>query len=138
MRLDSTDRFPYAATIGAIKGDDHLVEEMGKEVARQCKRIGVHINYAPVVDVNNNPNNPVINFRSFGSDKHQVTAKGLAYMKGMQSQRLFCTAKHFPGHGDTDADSHHALPLINHDKNDFLISNYIPSGSLSIMDCPAS
>lgn len=116
MRLDSTDRFPYAATIGAIKGDDHLVEEMGKEVARQCKRIGVHINYAPVVDVNNNPNNPVINFRSFGSDKYQVTAKGLAYMKGMQSQRLFCTAKHFPGHGDTDADSHHALPLINHDK----------------------
>lgn len=116
MRLDSTDRFPYAATIGAIRGHEHLVEEMGKEVARQCKRLGVHINYAPVVDVNNNPNNPVINFRSFGSDKFQVTAKGLAYMKGMLSQRLLCTAKHFPGHGDTDADSHYALPLINHDK----------------------
>ena len=116
MRLDSTDRFPYASTIGAMKGNEHLIEEMGKEVARQCKRIGVHINYAPVVDVNNNPNNPVINFRSFGSDKYQVTAKGLAYMKGMQSQGLLCTAKHFPGHGDTDADSHYALPVINHDK----------------------
>ena len=116
MRLDSTDRFPYAASIGAISGNDHLIEAMGREVGRQCKRIGVHINYAPVVDVNNNPNNPVINFRSFGSDRDQVTAKGLAYMKGMQSQNLLCTAKHFPGHGDTDVDSHNDLPLISHDK----------------------
>lgn len=117
MRLDSTDRFPYAVTLGAIQGQDFLIEEMGKEVARQCKRIGVHINYAPVVDVNNNPNNPVINFRSFGGNKESVANKGLAYMKGMQSQHLFCTAKHFPGHGDTDVDSHHDLPIINHDKN---------------------
>jgi len=115
MRLDSTDRFPYAVTLGAIQGRDDLLESMGVEVARQCKRIGVHINYAPVVDVNNNPNNPVINFRSFGGNKEAVANKGLAYMKGMQSQRLFCTAKHFPGHGDTDVDSHHDLPVINHD-----------------------
>ena len=116
MRLDSTDRFPYAVSLGAISGNDHLIEYMGAEVARQCKRIGVHINYAPVVDVNNNPNNPVINFRSFGSDTDKVTARGLAYMKGMQSQKLLCTAKHFPGHGDTDVDSHHDLPIITHDK----------------------
>lgn len=117
MRLDSTDRFPYAVTLGAVVGNDTLIEAMGAEVARQCKRIGVHINYAPVVDVNNNPDNPVINFRSFGSDRDMVTAKGLAYMKGMQSQKLFCTAKHFPGHGDTDVDSHHDLPIILHNKN---------------------
>ncbi len=115
MRLDSTDRFPYAVTLGAIQGKDYLIEAMGKEVARQCKRIGVHINYAPVIDVNNNPNNPVINFRSFGSNKEAVANKGLAYMRGMQSQQLFCTAKHFPGHGDTDVDSHHDLPIIKHD-----------------------
>jgi len=115
MRLDSTDRFPYAVTLGAVQGRDDLLEAMGVEVARQCKRIGVHINYAPVVDVNNNGNNPVINFRSFGGNKEAVANKGLAYMKGMQSQRLFCTAKHFPGHGDTDVDSHHDLPVIKHD-----------------------
>lgn len=116
MRLDSTDRFPYAVSLGAMNAHEELIEEMGQEVARQCRRIGVHINYAPVMDVNNNPNNPVINFRSFGADKDKVTAKGLAYMKGMQSMHLLCTAKHFPGHGDTDVDSHHALPLIMHDK----------------------
>jgi len=116
MRLDSTDRFPYAATLGAIEGNEDLFEQMGIELGKQCKRLGVHINYAPVVDVNNNPNNPVINFRSFGSDKYKVTTKSLAFMKGMQSTNLLCTAKHFPGHGDTDVDSHHDLPQINHDK----------------------
>jgi beta-N-acetylhexosaminidase len=114
MRLDSTDRFPYAVALGAVKDSEDLLEAMGIEVARQCKRIGVHINYGPVIDVNNNPNNPVINFRSYGSDKINVTQKGLAYMKGMQSQGILCTAKHFPGHGDTDVDSHHDLPLITH------------------------
>ncbi|MBK9737443.1 MAG: serine hydrolase [Saprospiraceae bacterium] len=116
MRLDSTDRFPYAVTLGAMQGNDELIEKMGHEVARQCKRIGVHINFAPVVDVNNNPNNPVINFRSFGENKLAVAQKGLAYMKGMQREHLFCTAKHFPGHGDTDVDSHHDIPIIKHDR----------------------
>lgn len=115
MRLDSTDRFPYAVAIGAIQGHSDLIEKMGREVAQQCKRIGVHINYAPVVDVNNNPDNPVINFRSFGADKYNVSEKGLAYMRGMQSEHIICTAKHFPGHGDTDVDSHLDLPLISHD-----------------------
>ncbi len=115
MRLDSTDRFPYAIALGAIQGHEDLIEEMGTEIARQCKRLGVHINYAPVVDINNNPDNPVINFRSFGSDKDNVASKGLAYMRGMQNEKLFCTAKHFPGHGDTGLDSHFELPVILHD-----------------------
>lgn len=116
MRMDSTVRFPYQMALGAMPQNEELIEAMGREVARQCKRLGVHINYAPVVDVNNNPNNPVINFRSFGEDKMNVTRKALAYMKGMQSQGLITTAKHFPGHGDTGVDSHHDLPLIAHDK----------------------
>ncbi|MBK9580469.1 MAG: serine hydrolase [Saprospiraceae bacterium] len=117
MRLDSTDRFPYAVSIGAIKNGDKLIEDMGREIGRQCRRIGVHINYAPVVDVNNNPQNPVINFRSFGADKLNVTAKGLAYMKGLESEHIIATAKHFPGHGDTNVDSHHDLPIITHPKS---------------------
>ena len=116
MRLDSTVRFPYQMALGAMPQNEALIEEMGKEVGRQCNRLGVHVNYAPVVDINNNPNNPVINFRSFGEDKMNVTRKALAYMRGMQSQRLITTAKHFPGHGDTGVDSHYDLPLIAHDK----------------------
>jgi len=113
MRLDSTISFPYQMTLGALK-DDKLVYQMGKEVARQMKRVGMHINFAPVVDVNNNPANPVINFRSFGEDKYNVASKSIAYMKGMQDENILTTAKHFPGHGDTDTDSHYALPQINH------------------------
>jgi beta-glucosidase-like glycosyl hydrolase/CubicO group peptidase (beta-lactamase class C family) len=116
MRIDSTVRFPYAMTLGAMQGNTDLIYKMGVEVAKQCRRIGVHINYAPVVDVNNNPNNPVINFRSFGEDKNAVAEKALAYMKGMQSQHLLTSAKHFPGHGDTGVDSHYDLPLIPHNR----------------------
>jgi beta-N-acetylhexosaminidase len=116
MRMDSTDRFPYQMALGAMTDNLTSIESMGEEVARQCKRLGVHINYAPVVDVNNNINNPVINFRSFGSNKQLVADKGLAYMQGMQSQKIISTAKHFPGHGDTNVDSHHDLPIIPHDK----------------------
>ena len=116
MRLDSTVRFPYALSLGAIQGQEALLEAMGAEVGRQCRRLGVHINYAPVVDVNINPNNPVINFRSFGSDPAQVTRKALAYMRGMQRERILTTAKHFPGHGDTGVDSHYDLPLVTHNR----------------------
>lgn len=116
MRLDSTIRFPYAIGLGAIEGQDQLLENMGAEIGRQCRRMGVHINYAPVVDINNNPRNPVINFRSFGERKELVARKGLSVMKGMQNQKIICTAKHFPGHGDTDIDSHLDLPVIQHDK----------------------
>ena len=113
MRLDSTVSYPYQMTLGAVR-NTQLLYKMGQQVARDLKRVGVHSNFAPVVDVNNNPNNPVINYRSFGEDKDNVAAKGLAYMQGMQDEHVLTTAKHFPGHGDTDTDSHHALPQINH------------------------
>jgi len=112
MRLDSVIKFPYQLTIGAVK-DENLVYRMGLAVGEQCKRIGVHVNYAPVVDVNNNPNNPVIGYRSFGEDKHKVASFGVAYMKGMQDAGIMACAKHFPGHGDVDVDSHYDLPVIN-------------------------
>lgn len=115
MRLDNTMSFSYQMALGAID-DDTLLEEMGKEVARQIKAVGMHLNFAPVMDVNNNPLNPVINYRSFGENKINVAEKAIAYMKGMQSENLLVTAKHFPGHGDTATDSHYALPQINHDK----------------------
>src|SRR5687767_8379650 len=89
---------------------------MGKEIARQLRRTGITMNLAPVVDINNNPNNPVIGYRSFGDNKLKVAEKAIAFMKGMQEEKVLSTAKHFPGHGDTDTDSHHALPLINHSR----------------------
>ncbi|WP_435357482.1 glycoside hydrolase family 3 N-terminal domain-containing protein [Emticicia sp. SJ17W-69] len=116
MRLDSTVRFPYQMTLGAMQGNEKLLYEMGVEVGKQCRRMGVHINYAPVVDVNINPNNPVINFRSFGENQEDVANKALAYMQGMNSEHLLTSAKHFPGHGDTGVDSHFDLPLIPHDR----------------------
>ena len=112
MRLDSTIRFPYQMALGGIE-DESLIYEMGAEIARQSKRMGIQVNFAPVVDINNNPNNPVIGFRSFGEDKENVTSKALAYMKGMQEHRVLASAKHFPGHGDTEVDSHYGLPVIN-------------------------
>lgn len=115
MRLDSTISFPFQMTLGAVQ-DDQLLYQMGEEVGRQMKRAGMHVNFAPVVDVNNNPANPVINFRSFGEDKYNVASKSIAYMKGMQDENILTTAKHFPGHGDTDTDSHYALPQINHSR----------------------
>ena len=111
MRLDSTVQFPRQMTLGAIQNDS-LIYEMGKEIARQCKRMGMQINFAPVADVNNNPLNPVISNRSFGEDKYNVTRKALMYMKGMQDNGVLANAKHFPGHGDTDSDSHKTLPVV--------------------------
>ena len=115
MRLDSTISFPFQMALGAVQDDD-LIYEMGKEVAHQIKRVGLHLNFAPVADVNNNPNNPVINYRSFGEDKYKVAEKSIAYMQGMQDGGLITTAKHFPGHGDTSTDSHYDLPQINHSR----------------------
>lgn len=115
MRLDSTLRFPRQMALGAMQ-DDRLVEEMGLEIARQMKRLGVHVSFSPVVDVNNNPKNPVINDRSFGEDRENVARKGIAYMRGLQEGGVLATAKHFPGHGDVDSDSHHTLPFIAHGK----------------------
>lgn len=112
MRLDSVTRFPYQITLGAMQ-DTGLIYDMGRAVGEQCKRLGVHVNYAPVVDINNNPNNPVIGYRSFGEDKYKVAALGIAYMKGMQDAGIMACAKHFPGHGDVAVDSHLDLPVIN-------------------------
>jgi beta-N-acetylhexosaminidase len=115
MRLDSVTKFPYQLTLGALN-NEALVYEMGKAVGEQSKRLGVHVNFAPVVDVNNNPNNPVIGYRSFGEDKYKVAKLGIAYMKGMQDAGIMACAKHFPGHGDTEMDSHFDLPVINKDR----------------------
>ena len=112
MRLDSTMNFPKQMTLGAIQ-DNSIIYKMGVEIGKQCNRLGVHINFAPVVDINSNANNPIIGVRSFGEDKYNVTAKAIAYMKGMQSVKVMANAKHFPGHGDTDTDSHLTLPIIN-------------------------
>lgn len=112
MRLDSTYAFPWNMTLGAIK-DNKLVEQTGRQIGEHCKRIGVHFNFAPVVDINTNPKNPIIGNRSFGEDRDNVTQKALAFMKGMQSAGVLANAKHFPGHGDTDQDSHLTLPSVN-------------------------
>ncbi len=112
MRLDSTYAFPYNMTLGAIT-DNKLVEQMGRQLGEHCKRIGVHFNFAPDVDINTNPKNPIIGNRSFGEDRDNVTAKSLAFMKGIQDAGVLASAKHFPGHGDTDTDSHKTLPTIN-------------------------
>lgn len=112
MRLDSTIRFPRQMTLGAGRNDS-LVYLMGREIGRQCRRIGIHINFAPDIDINNNPANPVINSRSFGEDRNTVARLGKLYMKGMQDEKVMACAKHFPGHGNSATDSHFALPLIN-------------------------
>ncbi|MDF2438495.1 MAG: beta-lactamase [Bacteroidota bacterium] len=111
MRLDSTTKFPRQMTLGAIQNDS-LIYEMGAEIARQTKRIGMQVNFAPDIDINNNPLNPVIGNRSFGEDKFNVTRKAMEYMKGMQDNHVLACGKHFPGHGDTDSDSHKTLPTI--------------------------
>lgn len=112
MRLDSTYAFPWNMTLGAIE-DNKIVEKIGHRIGEHSKRLGVHINFAPVVDINTNPKNPIIGNRSFGEERENVTEKALAFMKGMQRAGIIGSAKHFPGHGDTDLDSHKTLPTID-------------------------
>ncbi|MCB0661482.1 MAG: serine hydrolase [Saprospiraceae bacterium] len=115
MRMkNSTISFPRQLSLGAIQ-NNKLIYDMGKEIARQLKEVGVHINFAPVVDVNNNPNNPVIHTRSFGEDRMNVSVKSYMYAQGLQDNGIMACAKHFPGHGDTDVDSHLDLPVFQHD-----------------------
>jgi beta-glucosidase-like glycosyl hydrolase/CubicO group peptidase (beta-lactamase class C family) len=115
MRLDSTYRYPWNMTLGAIE-DLSLIEKVGKNMGNENKRMGIHFNFAPVLDINTNPKNPIIGNRSFGEDKTNVSNKAIAYMKGVQGLGVFSTGKHFPGHGDTAADSHHTLPLVDFSK----------------------
>ncbi|CAM3953841.1 glycoside hydrolase family 3 N-terminal domain-containing protein [Flavobacterium sinopsychrotolerans] len=115
MRLDSTYRYPWNMTLGAIQ-DMKLLEKVGVQMGEQSKRLGLQFNFAPVLDINTNPRNPIIGFRSFGEDKFKVTERAIALMKGVQSEGIFSTGKHFPGHGDTETDSHKGLPTINFSK----------------------
>ena len=146
MRLDSTYAFPWNMTLGAIK-DDAIVEAVGRRIGMNSKRLGVHINFAPVVDINVNPQNPIIGNRSFGEDKENVTQKSIAFLKGMQSTGVLGSAKHFPGHGDTDQDSHKTLPTLNFSRKRlddiemFPYKSVIDAGIASVMvahlDVPA-
>jgi beta-N-acetylhexosaminidase len=115
MRIDNVDKFPYQMTLGAICNDS-LIYQFGKEVALQFRRLGMQVNLAPVLDINVNAQNPVINYRSFGENREKVTAKSIMYMKGLQDNGILATGKHFPGHGDTNVDSHLDLPLITHSR----------------------
>ena len=115
MRLQNTYRFPWNMTLGAIQDND-LIRQFGAHLGMHCRRLGIHVNFAPVVDINTNPLNPIIGNRSFGEDKVNVTEKAIAFSQGMQSQNVLANAKHFPGHGDTATDSHYKLPVINFDR----------------------
>lgn len=115
MRLDSTAKYPYNMTLGAIKDND-IIKQIGKQLGKDCNRMGIHINFAPVVDINTNSENPVIGVRSYGEDKINVTEKAWAFTEGMQSTGVLASAKHFPGHGDTDTDSHKTLPTVSFSK----------------------
>jgi len=116
MRLDSVQAFPWNMTLGAIQDND-ITERIGFRIGEQAKRLGVHINFAPALDINTNPSNPIIGNRSFGEDKNNVAEKGIVFMKGMHRAGVLSSAKHFPGHGDTETDSHLGLPSINFSKN---------------------
>ena len=116
MRLTGTTRFPRNMMLGAISNDS-LIIEYGREVGRQCREMGIHVNFAPDIDVNSNHDNPVIGTRSFGEDPKAVAQKGIAYARGLESQGIIAVAKHFPGHGDTSDDSHNKLPVVKHGRN---------------------
>ncbi len=125
MRITGTPRFPYNIALGAIQ-DPKLLEEYGKEVARECRLAGIHVDFAPVLDVNSNPSNPVIGYRSFGEDPGHVAKLGAAYCRGMESGGVMSVGKHFPGHGDTSVDSHKALPTVDHSRSELEKVDFLP------------
>lgn len=146
MRLDSTYAFPWNMTLGAIQ-DSTIVEKVGHQIGKHAKRLGVHINFAPDLDVNNNPRNPIIGNRSFGEDPKNVVQKGIAFLKGMEAAGVLSCGKHFPGHGDTETDSHKALPIIDSFKEELdsielfpfkiAIENGLSSVMIAHLDVPA-
>lgn len=115
MRIPGTVSYPLQMTLGAVQ-DNNLIYQMGLQIAEQCQSMGIHMNFAPVADVNNNPDNPVIGMRSFGDRTQPVAEKAMAYANGLREGKIIATAKHFPGHGDTKTDSHYALPVILHSR----------------------
>jgi beta-glucosidase-like glycosyl hydrolase len=126
MRIENTPQYPYAITLGATKKNVNLAFEVGKQIAKDCKVAGIHWNLAPVVDINTDPNNPVIGYRSFGDDKDSVVAMAAAYVKGTESEGILTSIKHFPGHGDTATDSHLGLPIIDKTKEELLENELYP------------
>jgi beta-N-acetylhexosaminidase len=138
MRLEKEERFPFAYTIGAAN-DVSLTEKIAESMAQECKDFGIHINFAPDADVNSNPNNPVIGFRSFGEDSKNVAEHVAAFVKGMEAEGVMTSIKHFPGHGDTDKDSHFELPTVSHTKAHFFSTDFPPfkagikAGTSSVM-----
>lgn len=138
MRVPDTPRFPYNMALGAVS-DTRLLRDYGAEVARECREMGVHVDFAPVADVNLNPANPVIGYRSFGEDPSRVASAVVAYSRGMEEGGVLTTAKHFPGHGDTSTDSHKTVPVVDHTRqfmadNDLLpFRRYIEAGLSGVM-----
>lgn len=138
MRLDDGSLFPSNMGLGATRNTD-LAYKMGIQIAKECRAVGIHQNYSPVMDVNNNPLNPIINVRSFGEDPQLVSVMGDAMIKGLQEGNVIATSKHFPGHGDTDIDSHNDLPVINFGRDRLEKTELVPfksavnSGVMSVM-----
>ena len=126
MRVENSPQYPYAITQGALIGHTDLIFKIGKNIAQDCKYCGIHWNLAPVVDINNNPNNPVIGYRSYGENKELVSEKAIAYTLGTKSEGILTCAKHFPGHGDTAVDSHLGLPIIEKSKTDLWDNELFP------------
>lgn len=138
MRLSNEPRFPYAITIGAAN-DPELSEHIGALMGQECRELGIHMNFAPVADVNSNPKNPVIGYRSFGENPRKVGKQVAATVKGMEGQSVLTSIKHFPGHGDTDTDSHKELPLVNNSYLQIKAIDFVPfqdgidAGTSSVM-----
>ncbi|SDE75050.1 beta-glucosidase [Pricia antarctica] len=127
MRIENTPQYPYAITLGALADDQSdLIYKVAENIAKDCRAAGIHWNLSPCVDINNNPDNPVIGYRSFGADKNKVTEKALAFIKGTQSAGILTSIKHFPGHGDTATDSHLTLPLIDKSKEELFENELYP------------
>ncbi|MEL6304626.1 MAG: glycoside hydrolase family 3 protein [Bacteroidota bacterium] len=127
MRIENTPQYPYGITLGALpESDNDLIHLLGQHIAKDCLEAGIHWNLAPVVDINVNPENPVIGYRSFGENKEQVLMKAQAYIAGMQSLGILNAIKHFPGHGDTDMDSHLDLPVIAKSKEQLEAAEFYP------------
>ena len=125
MRVTDAPRFPYNICLGAIT-DDSLLYDYGREVARQCRELGISVDFAPVLDVNSNPRNPVIGYRSFGEDPVRVSRLGVAFSRGLSDGGVMPVGKHFPGHGDTDTDSHHALPVLKRTSEEMEHTELVP------------
>ena len=140
MRVEKTPQYPYAITLGALdEADDELVFNVGQNSAKDLKKLGINYNLAPVIDINDNPKNPVIGYRSFGDNKVKVTKKALAFYNGMQQENVIGCLKHFPGHGNTAVDSHLGLPVIDkslaelHEQELYPFKEAIKQGIDSIM-----